>query len=206
MRKKTLFYLVFGTILLIGFYVMVLYDNPYLSIHPQKKISRVKDFSFVSQYGDTITQHHLKGKIVLAEFFFATCDGICPKMNSAMEKMHQRYAMDNHLLLLSHTVEPEKDNIQALLAYSKRFDLKNKNWLFLTGNKLSLYTQARESYRLDDPNNNVGKIEDQFLHTQFVALVNHNLEVVGIYDILLPSEYENLLKEIDGLLKRISNT
>jgi len=54
---------------------------------------------------------------------------------------------------------------------------------------------------LDDPKNNVSNIEDQFLHTQFLALVDKSGRVRKIYDGLKKEELEQLKKDISGLLK-----
>jgi protein SCO1/2 len=76
-----------------------------------------------------------------------------------------------------------------------------KRWWFLTGTKDSLYTSARVSYLLDDPKNNLEKIEDQFMHTQFFALVDKSGQVRKIYDGLKEKEIAELGKDIGVLLK-----
>src|SRR5438552_119531 len=81
------------------------------------------------------------------------------------------------------------------------FFFRTCSCIFLTGRKDSLYRQARLSYRIDDPNNNVVNIEDDFLHTQFLALVNKKGEVVKIYDGLRQAEIEQLIKDAERLLK-----
>ena len=79
--------------------------------------------------------------------------------------------------------------------------VNTKQWLFLTGRKDSLYNTARYSYLLDDPKNNLTKIEDQFMHTQFWALVDKNGQVRKIYDGLKDKEVAEAIKDIDVLLK-----
>ena len=76
-----------------------------------------------------------------------------------------------------------------------------RKWIFLTGRKDSLYSAARHSYKIDDPANFVQKIEDDFLHTQFIALINRKGEVVKIYDGIKPSEVAEMEAEITKLLK-----
>ena len=76
-----------------------------------------------------------------------------------------------------------------------------KKMVFLTGRKDSLYNTARVSYLLDDPKNNAQNIEDQFLHTQFFALVDRNGMSEKIYDGLKKDELEELKKDIAVLLK-----
>jgi protein SCO1/2 len=77
-----------------------------------------------------------------------------------------------------------------------------KQWIFLTGRKDSLYTMARISYTIDDPANNLKSIDDDFLHTQFWALVNQKGEVKKIYDGLKESEVLSLEKDIERMLSQ----
>jgi len=60
---------------------------------------------------------------------------------------------------------------------------------------------ARLSYTIDDPANNVKSIEDDFLHTQFWALVDRNGDVRKIYDGLDDREVKELVNEVRKLLK-----
>jgi protein SCO1/2 len=86
--------------------------------------------------------------------------------------------------------------------YADSIKADTKKWIFLTGRKDSLYQIARSAYLLDDPKNNVEKIEDQFIHTQFFALVDKDGKVRGqVYDGLKQDELERLKKDIKALLK-----
>ena len=64
-----------------------------------------------------------------------------------------------------------------------------------------MYRQARLSYKIDDPNNNVQDIDEDFLHTQFLALVNKKGEVIKIYDGLKQAEINELIQDAERLLK-----
>jgi protein SCO1/2 len=72
--------------------------------------------------------------------------------------------------------------------------------MFVTGRKDSLYNAARNSYLLDDPKNNLVSLDQQFLHTQFFALVDKAGQVRKIYDGLKKEELEQLKKDIHDLL------
>jgi protein SCO1/2 len=48
-------------------------DTVYYSIPP---------FKLVDQNGDTLTNSNFDGSIYIANFFFASCKDICPKMNA----------------------------------------------------------------------------------------------------------------------------
>lgn len=169
-------------------------------------LSYVKPFEFINQSGDTITQSNTSGKVYIANYFFVTCHGICPHMNGNVKKLYQEYKNNKELMFLSHTCQPEDDSIQVLAKYADSIGAVGNQWQFLTGNKLALYNMARESYHIDDPKNNVGKIEDQFLHSQFLALVDRSGQVRGIYDGLKEKEMKQLNTDIADLLKEQSRT
>ena len=53
-------------------------------IRHQKKYHTISDFSLTNQEGQTITQDTYEGKMYVADFFFTTCQTICPVMTSNM--------------------------------------------------------------------------------------------------------------------------
>ena len=136
----------------------------------------------------------------IAEYFFTTCKGICPKMNTNMKKLYEKFKNEKGFLILSHTVDPETDTVARMKRYADSLGANTGNWWFLTGKKDSLYRAARISYLLDDPKNSNDKIEDQFIHTQFFALVDKSGRVRKIYDGLKKDELDELEKDIPKLL------
>lgn len=80
-------------------------------------------------------------------------------------------------------------------------NVDTKRWIFLTGRKDSLYNTARVSYTIDDPANNLKNIDDQFIHSQFWALVDRNGDVRKIYDGLKKSEVKKLISDARKWLK-----
>lgn len=161
----------------------------------------VQPFSFTNQDGETITQDFTKGKTYVANYFFATCTGICPTMNGNMKTVYEQYRNEPNFIILSHTCQPEVDSLPLLKHYADSVGANSDIWQFLTGNKLELYKTARESYRIDDPKNNVGSIDDQFLHSQFIALVDEKGRLRGIYDGLKKKEVAALKEDIGKLMK-----
>ncbi len=171
---------------------------------------RRQDFLPLEQYillhlqtrdGKTFTDKDIEGKVVAVEYFFTTCTGICPRLNNNMRRVYNEFKNEDGFLILSHTCDPETDSVARLKKYSDSLEVNTNRWEFLTGRKDSLYYMARESYKIDDPANNPQKIEDDFLHTQFIALVNKEGEVTKIYDGLKQSELREMSKEIKRLLK-----
>ena len=178
------------------FYILV---RPY--IKRKDTISIVQPFSFIDQDGHSLTNKDVEGKVYVAEYFFTTCPGICPTMNTNMKRVYEKFKDKKDFLILSHTSDPERDSVATLKKYADSLGVNTAQWIFLTGRKDSLYTTARISYTIDDPANNLKNIEDDFLHTQFWALVNRKGEVKKVYDGLKESEIDAMVKEIDKMLK-----
>lgn len=95
----------------------------------------VKPFMFINQHGEKVTEETVKGKIYITDFFFTTCQSICPIMSSELERVYNTFSTNKDILILSHTVSPEEDSIHVLMDYAKLHGVKDKRWLFLTGEK-----------------------------------------------------------------------
>lgn len=168
-------------------------------------LSNVQPFSFTNQNGKQVTDNDIRGKVCVVEYFFTTCKGICPKMNRNMKMVFEKFKNEKDFLILSHTVDPDTDSVGRMKQYADSMGADSNKWLFLTGRKDSLYSAARLSYLLDDPKNNNGTMEEQFIHTQFFALVDKNGSVRRIYDGLKQDELKELMKDIDKLLAENGN-
>lgn len=197
MSKKGLVYLGFFAVLIAVFYLIV-----QKWIVKKDTISVVQPFAFVNQDGKTVTDKDVTGKIYVSEFFFTTCPGICPIMNANMKKVYESLKQEKDFLILSHTCDPETDSVPMLRRYADSLQVDTERWIFLTGRKDSLYKAARLSYAIDDPANNLKSIEDDFLHTQFWALVNKKGEVKKIYDGLKESEVNTMISDIRQMLNQ----
>ena len=164
---------------------------------------RVGSFSFTNQDGKTVTQDDVKGKIYVAEFFFATCRGICPKMNENMSKVYQAFRGSKEVMILSHTVDPKKDTVAALKAYSLKFDADARQWMFLTGPKKELYDMARFSYLVTAADDTaVVDIKSDFIHTQYWVLVDGDGLLRGkFYDGTNIDDVNTLIGDIKILLE-----
>ena len=203
MSKKKVFYIGFFTVLAVVFYFILGQIIPGFTKKKTNPVSFVKPFSFTTQDGEAFTQKEVAGKVYVAEYFFTTCKGICPKMNNNMKLVYEQYKNENNFFILSHTCDPETDSVAQMKKYADSLGVNTRRWIFLTGRKDSLYNMARVSYTIDDPVNNLKSSDDDFLHTQFWALVDKNGDVKKIYDGLKESEVKQLIKDAGKLLKEI---
>ena len=156
----------------------------------------IPSFSFLNQEGRTITDKDLQDKIYVANFFFATCPTVCPKMNYNLKGVTEKYRDDAQVKFLSFTVDPEKDSVAALAAYAQKEAADSSQWWFLTGNKDSIYALARNGYLVPAAG---GKTAADFFHSQDLMLIDHEKRIRGIYDGLDESDVKKLCDEIDVL-------
>jgi protein SCO1/2 len=199
MKKKILWIGAGFIILLGGFYYFLFAGTDYYTAK-LPVMTYVKDFSFTDQNGHKLMQRDMEGKVYVTEYFFTTCKGICPKMNYNMQKVYEKFKSDSSFAIISHTCQPEVDSVPLMKAYSQKMGA-GPNWYFVTGSKDSLYKMARESYLLDNEKNNSVNIADQFIHTQFFALVDKQGRVRGVYDGLKNDEIDKLNTDIKDLLR-----
>jgi len=202
MSKKKLFYIIFFSALVVGFFVIMSFIIPGFTKPGIPPISRVKPFSFVNQDGQAVTEKSLEGKVAVVEYFFTTCKGICPRLNNNLRAVYNEFKNQKNFIILSHTSDPQTDSATRLKQFADSMRVDTKKWIFLTGKKDSLYAMARYSYKIDDPANNPQNADDDFLHTQFIALVNKKGDVIKIYDGLKQSEMSEMKKKIAELLKK----
>jgi len=202
MKKKILTYSIFAVLLLTGFYVSLSFTKGFFDVK-LPVMSYVQDFSFMDQNGQTVTGKTVQGDIYVTNYFFTTCKGICPKMNFNLKGVYDKFKEHTDFAVISHSSMPETDSVPLLKAYEEKMlpdDHSNPaKWYFVTGDKDSLYKMARQSYLLDNPNNNSVNINEAFIHTQFIALVDKQKRVRGIYDGLKPTELARLETDIQKL-------
>lgn len=201
MTRKKVFYIGFFAVLAIGFYFALTLLIPGFGKAKANPVSSVQPFSFTDQDGKKVTEKDVAGKVYVAEYFFTHCPGICPTMNNNMRLVYEEFKNDPGFLILSHTCDPDRDSVAQMKHYADSMKVDTKRWIFLTGRKDSLYKAARISYTIDDPANNLKSIDDQFIHSQFWALVDKNGDVIKIYDGLKESEVKKLIQSAKKLLK-----
>ncbi|WPR72839.1 SCO family protein [Flavobacterium sp. NG2] len=164
------------------------------------EIHTIPDFSFTNQDGQTVTEKTVEGKIYVANFMFTSCGSICPKMTDNMKILQDKYTNDSSVLLLSHTVTPERDSVSILKQYAINKGCISGKWHLLTGNKNEIYSIAKRQYFAGDSIGYYGKLND-FLHTENFILVDGKRRIRGVYNGTLPIEMERIIEDITTLKK-----
>src|SRR3954468_7176763 len=103
----------------------------------------IGSFKLLDQYKDTITEQTVNNKIYVADFFFATCQSICPQMSTQLIRVQDEFKADPDFLILSHTVNPAHDTAEVLNMYAGKYKAIKGKWHFLTGSKKAIYSLAK---------------------------------------------------------------
>jgi protein SCO1/2 len=159
---------------------------------------KVADFRLTSQEGKTVSQADLNNSIYVANFFFANCQGICKKMTSQMTRVQEKFKSNPNVKIVSYTVDPARDSVEALDAYAQTYGADPKMWYFLTGPKKEIYDLAINSYMLPAQETNDGTVD--FIHSEKFLLVDKDKHVRGIYDGTSQKDVDRLMTEIQVLL------
>lgn len=160
---------------------------------------KIPNFSLTDQDSTKFDLKKIEGDIFVADFFFSTCGGICPKMTSQLTRVQERFKDVPHLKILSITVDPENDQPKVLKSYASRYKAKSGFWYFLTGESENIYKIAKVDFMLNAMDSNVASQED-FVHSDKLVLVDKNRVIRGYYDGTNPEEVDRLMVEIDILL------
>ena len=159
---------------------------------------RIADFTFVNQDGAIVTNSSFKNKIYVADFFFINCPSICPEMSKQMYRIYEKFLENEHVSLLSHTIDPEYDTVAALANYARLLGVNSEKWQFVTGDKEQIYDIGETSYMVvanEDKNAPGG-----FIHSGAFLLIDKERQVRGVYDGTVTSQVDLLIKDINKLL------
>ena len=159
---------------------------------------KISDFSLTNQNGEVVTQKKYENKIYVADFFFTTCQSICPVMTKNMKDIQNKLIIDSEVLLLSHTVFPEIDSVEVLKKYAVDNGVIDSKWDLVTGDKKEIYDLARKSY-LAAKDNSFSKYD--MIHTENFVLIDKKKQIRGFYDGTNKEEVNRLLEDIEILKK-----
>lgn len=157
-------------------------------------IKKAPTFSFINYDGRRISDKDLEGNIYIAEFFFSTCKGPCPIMNSNATVLQSEFASVPNFRIVSITVDPETDTPEQLKRYAQRYGAKKDRWYFLRGDKNVVCGVSADGFLMGDE-------EDPMLHSTHFALVDAKGMIRGYYDALDNARVDSLRQAIRSLVQ-----
>lgn len=183
------------------------YDEPTFTPHwisPEddvlKTFHRISPFELTNQEGKTITEKTFNDKIYVVDFFFTICPGICPRMMDNMMELQEEFLIDDDVLLLSHSVTPDRDSVSVLQRYANDRGILAHKWHLVTGKQEDIYKLGRKDYFVEEDLGLEREI-DEFLHTENFVLIDKNRHIRGIYNGLNKTAVNQLIEDVKTLKK-----
>ncbi|MEY3009512.1 MAG: hypothetical protein RLZZ314_154 [Bacteroidota bacterium] len=161
----------------------------------------VPAFAFVGLDSVEVSHRTVAGRVKIVDYFFTHCPTICPIMSSQLARsqvwMRDRNLQDS-ITILSHSVDPARDTPERLLWYAQRMGADTAQWKFLTGDKETLYDQAKTGYYLTALESDTAA--GGFFHSDTFVLVDRQNRIRGLYDGTSTAEVDAMLLDAAQLV------
>lgn len=156
------------------------------------KLGLFPAFNLISQDGNTYNEKYFIGKKVIFSFFFTSCKGPCPTLNSNLVRIQKDLTENKDLLFVSVTIDPKRDSPDILREYAKKIGANLENWVFLTGS-------IDEIVKLSEGDLKLGVDPAEYNHSTKVILVDKESNIRGLFD----SDGKKEIKELERTIKSL---
>lgn len=160
---------------------------------------QIPPFNLINQDGEAFSEKNMEGRIVVADFIFTTCPGICPKLTGQLNRIHDKFRHEKDLLLLSHTVDPQRDTPEKLKEYGKKYNADFDQWEFLTGQSDDLFELSKDGYFMYAAPATDPDAEEEFDHSGKLVLLDKERVIRGYYYGLDSAKVDQLMRDIEIL-------
>jgi len=161
------------------------------------EIKAAPAFSAVNYDGRTVSKDDLLGSVYIADFFFTSCGGPCPIMNSNANVLQAEFSSAKNFKIVSFTVDPATDTLPRMARYAERYGAKPDRWYFLRNDKQVVTELASKGFLMGDPAN-------PMLHSTRFALVDRKGIIRGYFDGTDKAKVDELRAAIHMLLEQPS--
>jgi protein SCO1/2 len=162
----------------------------------------IRDFSFMNQDSQIVTNQDFEGKIYVADFFFTTCPTICPKVKQQMLRIREQYKDEKRLHFLSHSIDTRNDSVPALKKYAHKLGIEAPQWHLVTGNKKELYDIAEDYFSIAKEDENAPGGYD---HSGYIILIDNKRHIRAFCNGTEEKEVDRFIKQIGYLLDEMKD-
>ncbi len=151
---------------------------------PLPELGEVPPFTLTDTDGQPFGSDALAGKVWIADFMFTSCPTICPVLSTNLSRVQDELKsreLGDDVILVSISVDPERDTPDVLEEYGKRFGAEPGRWRFLTGERTAIWTLCRDGFHLP-VQDNPGNTAEPILHAGKFVLVDQTGTIRGYYD------------------------
>lgn len=159
---------------------------------------QVKNIEFTNQLGKKVSLDDLKGKILVIDFFFSRCPGICPGLARNMKRLQDSFLKNDSIVqFISISVDPEHDSVPQLRKFADRHNANHDSWWFVTGDKKEIYDFALNELKAGLADT---QVDSAFIHTENFFLLDSNRVVRGWYNGFDSAKQAQLVQDIPLLM------
>ena len=159
---------------------------------------KVKNIEFTNQLGKKVSLYDLHGKIVVINFFFTRCPGICPGLTRSMKRLQDSFLKNDSIVqFISISVDPEHDSVPQLRKFADRYNANHDSWWFVTGNKKDIYDFALNELKAGLADT---EVDSAFIHTENFFLLDSSHIVRGWYNGFDTVKQAKLVRDIPLLM------
>ena len=159
-------------------------------------------FEFTSLDHKKVSHRDVEGTIRIVDYFFTSCPTICPLLSAQLARtqviLKKNGVSTEEVMILSHSVDPERDTPERLAWYAERIDADTAQWKFLTGDKEDLYDQARFGYFLTAMTSDTAA--GGFFHSDTFVLIDKLDRIRGYYDGTSTKEVDLMIEDVYQLI------
>lgn len=164
----------------------------------------VPPFELMNQDCTVVTNELVEGKVHVANFFFTSCPAICPAMIEQMKRFQEMTEDIDELIILSHTIDPDRDSIPKLNQYIADRNIDTHNWHFLYHEEREyIHFLGKEGYMVNAMED--AEAEGGFLHSEHFVLIDREGHIRGLYTGTETEEVDRLAEDIRLLIKHEYN-
>jgi protein SCO1/2 len=158
----------------------------------------IAPFRYLNQDSIPVTEKDFDGKIYVADFFFTSCNTICPEMHRNLLKVYEKFKGNSQVKILSHSIDSKYDIPSRLKKYAGKLGVEGDQWEFVHGSSDSIYNVSAKNYL-------VAAYEDKtdpqgFVHQGWFILVDQDKHLRGAYDGTKVDQVELMMADMQILL------
>jgi len=159
----------------------------------------IAPFRYFNQDSILISNTDYDGSIYVADFFFTTCNSICPIMHRNMLTVLDKYKGNKQVKFLSHSIDTKYDLPNRLKKYADKLGIRDNQWQFVHGSRDSIYDISAKNYLVAAYAD--GAAPQGLVHQGWFVLIDKEKRIRGAYDGTKTDQVAQLMSDMDLLLQ-----
>lgn len=156
----------------------------------------LEEFELTECHGELFRSRDMLGKVWVTTFFFATCQGTCPRLNANIKHLNSLEELQD-VTWVSVTVDPDTDTLPNLREYAERFNADPERWLFCRGDFGYVRRIGQDFMNVDISWRG---------HKDYAVVIDREGNIRGMYDAVRLSQIEKLRVLLLKCLKEDGST